>query len=223
MKTKHLIGMVLVAILAISNVNSASAQIKVPVRGGKVFISPNVNTDQDAVKKRQMAHDESITFKNMDLITGQFFLQRAEAEYNVIGKGESTRIKYLIRPQRVIRLEVDGVGEMSQEDLKKGEWIITVKPEKTSWIQYRRTDIIGNNALSVLGGIFIIVVEPDKVQEVKDKFKEFSKNLDYKGKKEYIKQLVGEEYYNEVSNRINQYNKSSYQSAVNSGVLQIIN
>ncbi|MBQ2394518.1 MAG: hypothetical protein II307_02005, partial [Alistipes sp.] len=56
-------------------------------------------------------------------------------EHRVIARGDSTRIKFLFNRQRVRSIKVLGYGKASKEDIKKGEYVVTVAPKKTKLIE----------------------------------------------------------------------------------------
>ena len=74
----------------------------------------------------------------------------------------------LINPKMVIRLEVFGYGEASPEDIQKGEWIITIRPEKTMHLKFRLTYSDGQSSMA---GKYITVT--DDPQKFKDEYKKF--------------------------------------------------
>ena len=88
---------------------------------------------------------------------------------------------------------------MPYECLKKGEWLITVKPDSTMWIDLLYEDLEGS---SVPGGFLIIVIDPEKYDDVKREYDKV-KN-DYAKKEAFLDSLGGKtdsEYYREELKR----------------------
>lgn len=113
-----------------------------------------------------------------------------------VKKGESFRIKFSFDPRRVFSLKlVKGHSDnpmATPKDLQKGEWIVEVTPEKSMEIsvavENTRPGIISYDKR------FVLVIEPDKYDEVKAKFDEFKANKDVEGRRRYFRELGGEEY-----------------------------
>ncbi len=212
MKIKSLIALVMLAMLSLGSVESVIAQTraKVTKEVSKDRKKKNLKMSPEELKeyrrKMYLRQQDSITFYNAKLAPGQYFLKRVEND--VIAKGDSTRIKYLLDPKQILRFEVEGYGEASPEDIKNGVWILTVKPEKTTAIVERKTLVIGHDEkiFSEKGCAFIIVTDADKVEDIRAKIKSFSDSMDYKGREMYKKQLIGEELVKQAIESINEYN-----------------
>ena len=80
-------------------------------------------------------------------------------EHQVIAQGDSTRIKFLFNRQRVRSIKVLGYGKASKEDIKKGEYVVTVAPKKTKLIECY---INGGQRAHRR----VIVIDPEKYDEV---------------------------------------------------------
>ena len=80
-------------------------------------------------------------------------------EHRVIARGDSTRIKFLFNRQRVRSIKVLGYGKASKEDIKKGEYVVTVAPKKTKLIECY---INGGERAHRR----VIVIDPEKYDEV---------------------------------------------------------
>ena len=94
---------------------------------------------------------------------------RGAVEHEVIMKGESTRVKFVFDNRKVLHIEIEGVGETSPEDIKNGEYIATLKPEKTTLykINIHTKKVDGTTKVNYgLGNRRIIVVEPQKYVKV---------------------------------------------------------
>jgi hypothetical protein len=80
----------------------------------------------------------------------------------------------------------------SSKDLRRGEWIAEIIPEKSTEIVVA---IEGpTKGLFTYDKKFVLVIEPDKYDEIHAKFEEFRKNNDAKGRQKYVEELGGEEY-----------------------------
>ena len=117
------------------------------------------------------------TFEHLAL-NGQ--IARTRSERNVIAKGDSVRIKVVFMPEDVVKIVAENGATATREDIKRGEWIVTFKPEKTKWCSIQRYRYDGT--LSEMGKV-IIVVDPDKYDEVvarmnKLEGREYSKFMD---------------------------------------------
>ena len=80
-------------------------------------------------------------------------------EHQVIARGDSTRIKFLFNNRRVRSIKVLGYGKASKEDIKKGEFVVTVAPKKTKLIECY---INGGQRAHRR----VIVIDPEKYDEV---------------------------------------------------------
>ena len=82
-----------------------------------------------------------------------------------IKRGDSVRIRHLFRPNYVKRISSRSLGcEMPPKCLMKGEWIITLKPDTTQWIDFNIEKFSGR---PIPGGFLIIVIDPEKYDDVK--------------------------------------------------------
>ncbi len=80
-------------------------------------------------------------------------------EHRLIARGDSTRIKFLFNRVRVRSIKVLGYGKASRDDLRDGEYVVTVAPKKTKLIECY---INGGSRAHQR----IIVVDPEKYEEV---------------------------------------------------------
>ena len=99
-------------------------------------------------------------------------------EHQVIAQGDSTRIKFLFNNRRVRSIKVLGYGKASKEDIKKGEYVVTVAPKKTKLIECY---INGGERAHKR----VIVIDPEKYDEV---MKEWGRR-DYNSR--YLDKLAG--------------------------------
>lgn len=113
-----------------------------------------------------------------------------------VKKGETYRIKFRFDPRQVFDLRVvKGYSKnpiASSKDLRRGEWIAEIIPEKSTEIVVA---IEGpTKGLFAHDRKFVLVIDPDKYDEIHAKFEEFRKNNDAKGRQKYVEELGGEEY-----------------------------
>ncbi len=113
-----------------------------------------------------------------------------------VKKGETYRIKFRFDPRQVFDLRVvKGYSKnpvASSKDLRRGEWIAEIIPEKSTEIVVA---IEGpTKGLFSHDRKFVLVIDPDKYDEIHAKFEEFRKNNDAKGRQKYVEELGGEEY-----------------------------
>ncbi len=221
MKLQSFLGLVLVAVLAIGSVDTASAQREKKNRRKKAKIEnvenakiPNdvkrildsITNDKNELARRQRALDAqkkaqaAETFDNAKLSNGGFWKYVLD-NGSVLVKGDSTRIKFLINPRRIIRFEVFGYGEASPEDIQKGEWIITIRPEKTMHLKFRLTYSDGQSSMA---GKYITVTDDPQ------KFKDEYKKLPFYQRNAFYRKFVGEKFYDECEKEILEYNKANY-------------
>ncbi len=218
MKLKSFVGLLLVAILAIGSIDTASAQREKKNRRKKdktenIKSSNNLRKSMESptyeeLSKMDREMTDSIkraleteTFDNAIL---PFYMSCRHILDNgsVLTKGDSTRIKFLINPRKIIRFEAFGYGEASPEDIKKGEWIITVRPEKTMHLKFRITLVNGSSTMS--GQFFVVVDNPN---EIKAEYKQLPREK----RTAYIKKLVGEEFYDKCMNECKEYNRVNFK------------
>ena len=106
-------------------------------------------------------------------------------EHAVIARGDSTRIKFVFDSRKVRGIQVLGYGRASRDDIKKGEYIVTVTPKKTKLIECWVNTRAGRRPAHYR----IIVVEPKKYDEVMRKLYEL--RIQGRGYNQYIEELAG--------------------------------
>ena len=114
-----------------------------------------------------------------------------------IKKGDTFKIKCGFNPRKVFGVRVikgySGKQPIaSPRDLMKGEWIAEVKPEKSTVVVLQEEG--PRKGIFSYHKFFILVIEPEKYDEIHAKFEEFKKNKDAKGRQKYCEELGGEEY-----------------------------
>ena len=111
-------------------------------------------------------------------------------EHQVIARGNSTRVKFLFNSGDYERFEIENVGESSIEDIRKGEYIATIKPEKTTLFRCTYYRVKNGYKTKHRSNFRIIVIDPDKYDEVMKKLYILRKlgGDDYR---EYLDKLAG--------------------------------
>ncbi|MBR6496478.1 MAG: hypothetical protein IKT28_05165, partial [Rikenellaceae bacterium] len=97
-------------------------------------ISASAQDDKNKTAGQKYIEECARDFDNMSLVNPDGSIQggRAGVERAIIRPGESTRYKKLFEAGRISRIEIKGVKSATEEELRKGEFIATLKPEKTT-------------------------------------------------------------------------------------------
>lgn len=153
---------------------------------------------QERIRKQKLKDSIANSFEHFALNFDEECSVMIEKRF--IKRGDSVKIRYLFRPNLVKMISSRNLGrEMPYECLKKGEWLITVKPDSTMWIDLLYEDLKGS---SVPGGFLIIVIDPEKYDDVKREYDKV-KN-DYAKREAFLDSLGGKtdsEYYREELKR----------------------
>lgn len=153
-----------------------------------VFGTLSVNAQKSKKKRNIVSTEQAIqdslanTFEHFALRGNSDF--RLKAERFIIAKGDSVRFKTVFLPINIEKIEAENGACTTREDLKKGVWIVTLKPEKTKWCSIKVYNKSGT--ISEMG-TRIIVVEPDKYEEVMNRLKK----LQGAKKEKYIDDIAG--------------------------------
>ena len=108
----------------------------------------------------------SSTFENLALTEDDYKENRKikiRSDRFIIAEGDSVRFKAVFDSRAVVKITAENGACTTPDDLKKGMWIVTLKPEKTRWCsikEYSSTGFIHE------AGTRIIVVKRDKYDEV---------------------------------------------------------
>ena len=133
-------------------------------------------------KEKKVAVD---SFENFVLESDQFCKSRIEHRF--IKRGDTVRIRHIFRNDVVKMISSRSLcKEIPYECMKKEEWIITLKPDTTQWIDFKIEKFSGR---PIPGGFLIIVIDPEKYDDVKreyDKVKD-----DYAKSQAFIDSLAG--------------------------------
>jgi transcriptional regulator len=154
----------------------------------------DIKTDTLKEKPKYGTIKERFDQLNIDMLKGGNF--RAIAEKKILQVGDSVRIKVIFNTKTVKHLAVENGGPViPYKDLKKGEWVVTVKPEKTTNIRIGVTRYIAeiNRTLVDYINQIFIVLEPDEYKVAIAKFKELEDKGDMRGLSSFLESLAGEE------------------------------
>ncbi|MBO7212997.1 MAG: hypothetical protein J6U99_00360 [Rikenellaceae bacterium] len=118
---------------------------------------------------------------------------RAGVERAIIRPGESTRYKKLFEAGRISRIEIKGVKSATEEELRKGEFIATLKPEKTTTYEIIETIYSGSiqgvpRYYDIDRKFTIVVVEAEKY----DSIIELRSHMNSQQKSIHFRELMGE-------------------------------
>ena len=129
--------------------------------------SVSVNAQKSKKKRNLILMEQAVqdslanTFEHLALRGNSDFILKAERF--IIAKGDSVRFKTVFLPINIEKIEAENGACTTREDLKKGVWIVTLKPEKTKWCSIKVYN--KNGSISEMGNR-IIVVAPDKYEEI---------------------------------------------------------
>ena len=121
---------------------------------------------------------------------------RSMADKKILQVGDSARIKVIFNTRIIKNLAVENGGPViPYKDLKKGEWVVTVKPEKTTNIRIgvtRYVPELNKSFVDYINQIFI-VLEPDEYKVAIAKLNELEDKGDRRGITKLLESLAGEE------------------------------
>ena len=112
---------------------------------------------------------------------------RTTLEHAVIARGNSSRIKFVFDNQVVKGIEVQDVEKASSKDIRKGEYIVTLTPEKTTLVKSIVFTERDGKQRQIPANYRIIVVDPEKYDEV---MKKIYKLIWVGGYREYLNELA---------------------------------
>ena len=117
----------------------------------KRFIPPPYNPAMDSI---------SNTFEHLSL---NGVLSKTKSERSIIARGDSVRVKVVFMPAEVVKIEAENGAVTTRDDIKKGVWVVTMKPEKSKWCSIKIYSETGS--ISEVGCV-VLVVDPDKYDEI---------------------------------------------------------
>ncbi|MBO7213808.1 MAG: hypothetical protein J6U99_04555, partial [Rikenellaceae bacterium] len=83
-------------------------------------------------------------------------------EFPVITRGVTTRLRYMFDNRIITHIEVEGVGETTPENIKKGIFDVTLSPEQTTLFKTNIHVKSANDSIVILKGVAnrrVIVIE----------------------------------------------------------------
>lgn len=154
--------------------------------------TPDSNGFKSESEYRQKTFNELALIFERNVKAGNGSIYSAFPERRFIQKGDSTRIKFVFDPAVIQKIEIVDGPSAPINVLKKGEWVIVVKPQKsTSYVAnfHFRNQTYGYNH-KIPAQVKVLVLEPDKYKEVEAKAKEFyEKSESGKGLSDYLKSI----------------------------------
>ena len=127
-------------------------------------ISASAQDDKAKTAGEKYIEESRHRFDNMSLVNPDGFIcgYRAGIERAIIRPGESVRYKTIAEPNKLPRIEIKGVGQTTDEDIRKGKWEITLKPEKTT--TYTIIEKLGSSTIDY--NFTVVVVEAEKFDSI---------------------------------------------------------
>ena len=158
-------------------------------------ISASAQNDKNKTAGQKYIEECARDFDNMSLVNpdGSKSAGRAGVERIIIRRGESTRYKKLFEAGKKTRIEIKGVKSATEEELRKGEFIATLKPEKTTTYEIIETTYGGSmqgvpRYYDMDFKFTVVVVEAEKY----DSIIELRSHLNSQQKAIHFKELAGE-------------------------------
>ena len=178
-------------LLAVLCCNSASAQSRGVDRepSRKEIARLNAESERDAIAS---------TFEHLEL-NGKPF--RSRIERIIIPRGDSTRIKCVF-DRTIIRIAVEGGGETTPEDIKKGSFMAVIRPQKTTWVKFVTEEKYqGIERIMVREhGYRVIVVDPEKYDSIMVEHNKVEGNSQKRS--DFLDKLAGGSWYDFRSGKI---------------------
>ena len=136
---------------------------------------------EDIPDTKTLLQKETERFNNSKRLPDKWL--HTSLEHAVIARGDSTRIKFVF-DRKVTGIQVVGYGKASRDDIKKGEYVVTVTPKKTKLIE-----CWVNAGRRIPSHYRVIVIEPEKYDEVMQKL--YILRAQGRGYRQYIEELAG--------------------------------
>lgn len=136
-------------------------------------ISASAQDDKNKTAGQKYIEECARDFDNMSLVNPDGSIQGgcAGIERAIIRPGESTRYKKLFEVGKITRIEIKGVKSATEEELRKGEFIATLTPEKTTTYEIIETTYGGSiqgvpRYYDIDRKFTIVVVEAEKYDSI---------------------------------------------------------
>jgi hypothetical protein len=137
---------------------------------GAISVSAQTQTEYEEVRAKIESYETLSILKE----NGHKSFMRAGADKNIIRRGDTVRFKVLWNINAEYTnfkgVYVEGVGQATPEDMRKGEFEVVLKPEKTTTYKWSCVYIMNINHLerSVKKehDFTIVVLEPEKYDSV---------------------------------------------------------
>jgi hypothetical protein len=139
--------------------------------------------DIDIPNTKTLLQRETERFDSVKLYPGKWL--STSLEHAVIARGDSTRIKFVFDNREVYGIQVLGYGKASRDDIKKGEYVVTVSPKKTKLIGCW---VIKKGWRRIPAHYRVIVVDPEKYDEVMQKL--YTLRAQGRGYRQYLNELA---------------------------------
>ncbi len=95
----------------------------------------------------------------------------AFVEHDIIKKGDSTRIKYVFNNKIVQGIIIENVGRTTPADIRNGEFVVTVKPKKTTLYRVTLIRKFADNTIRETRGLTnhrVIVIDSENKKKYDD-------------------------------------------------------
>lgn len=149
-------------------------------------LNPNVEPVTEKIPDtKTILRNETKKFDSFELEPGKWM--RTTLEHAVIARGNSSRIKFVFDNKVVKGIEVQDVEKASSKDIRKGEYIVTLTPEKTTLVKSIVFTERDGKQRQIPANYRIIVVDPEKYDEV---MKKIYKLIWVGGYREYLNELA---------------------------------
>ncbi|MBQ2394881.1 MAG: hypothetical protein II307_03855, partial [Alistipes sp.] len=139
--------------------------------------------DIDIPDTKTLLQRETERFDSVKLYPGKWL--STSLEHAVIARGDSTRIKFVFDNREVYGIQVLGYGKASRDDIKKGEYVVTVSPPKTKLIGCW---VIKKGWRRIPAHYRVIVVDPEKYNEVMRKY--YTLRAQGRSNRQYLNELA---------------------------------
>ena len=143
--------------------------LKLAIASMMIIGAISVSAQDDKAKTAGQKYIEvsARNFESASLVQpdGSVDMSRWLLERNIIRQGDSTRFKYLFKPDdEIIKIEIKGVKSATRKEIRKGEFIATLRPEKSTTYEMIETRL--GSTTGMKHKIVVMVVEPEKYDSI---------------------------------------------------------